>query len=177
MTVIGIMLFLGLLGTFLGAALLWNDRKDRKAWAAKAEAEHADRLASGAAGQVKLVREGEEEPLPNPLDGYKPTIARVKLGMLLVCQGSLAATVAIGLFLINGFAVKIAWYITLPVAVAYFAVCLVADALLMSPHAEQANAEDGEQGDEQREKQDAEQAFADVDEMQADDEEQEEEQE
>ena len=140
MAVMGIMLVLGLIVTFVGAALLGMERKERKKALAAASEEQA---AKALEENNELIKEGEEPALKS---GYVPNIGRLKLGMLWVFQGSLAAIVAIGLFFVNAYVVKIPWYITLPVAVVYFGVCFLVDALLMAPKGdvsgEQTPAED-----------------------------------
>jgi len=161
MTVMGIMLFLGLLGTFLGVALLSMERKERKAFKAKEQEEQAA-AAAQEEGELHLVKEGEEQPI---VSAYRPNINRLKLGYLFTCQGSLAAIAAIGLFFINGYVVKIAWYITLPVAIAYFGICLVMDALLMAPKGE-TQAQEG-QDDEQAPQEDAPQEEPSADEAES----------
>ena len=142
MTVMGIMLFFGLLGTFLGIALLTNERKERKAFQAKEREEQAAQASTDEEGELHLIKEGEEKPF---VSSYKPNINRLKLGFLFACQGSLGDIAAIGLFFINGYVVKIAWYITLPVAIAYFGICLLMDALLMAPKGDQASQESNEE--------------------------------
>ena len=55
MTVNGIALFFALIATFMGLALLMLERKERKAWTAKAQEEVAKQAAEGEDGQVHLV--------------------------------------------------------------------------------------------------------------------------
>ena len=148
MTVNGIALFFALIATFMGLALLMLERKERKAWTAKAQEEAAKQAAEGEDGQVHLVKEGEQVPLPP----YHANIQRLKLGWLFLCQGSLAVIFSIALFFINRYAIKIAWYICLVIDLVYFGVCFLTDALLMAPKAQPAEeqAAPKEQSDEDK---------------------------
>ena len=56
MTVNGIALFFALIATFMGLALLMLERKERKAWTAKAQEEVATQAAEGEDGQVHLIK-------------------------------------------------------------------------------------------------------------------------
>lgn len=115
MTVPLIAMGLGLLIFFIGLSLISVYRKEEDA--------HETALAI----EEDTRRELNEEELSAP-DTESRTYS---LGLLFGGEGLILSVLSVAALLVNGFAVKIPWYISLPVMLCYLAGVLVFNALKM----------------------------------------------